>query len=67
MTRENTKYCIMHANSNNNAGYAALKCSDTKKVFIGFCFCIVGIFKDVCLQFNVHSGHCRIAPDFCFL
>lgn len=64
----------MHANSNNNAGYAALKCSDMKKkkktpfkVFIGFCFCIVGIFKDVCLQFNVHSGHWQIAPDFCFL
>lgn len=31
MTRENTKYCIMHSNSNNNAGYAALKCSDVKK------------------------------------
>lgn len=35
MTLKNTKYCIMHANSNNNPGEAALKCTDMyrKKAF----------------------------------
>lgn len=31
MTLEMTKYCIMHANSNNNAGDAALKCTGMQK------------------------------------
>lgn len=31
MTLENTKYCIMHANSNKNAGDAALKFIDMQK------------------------------------
>lgn len=44
MTLENTKYCIMHANSHNNAGDAALKCSDMRTkipetlFLIEFCF-----------------------------